>query len=146
MHPYFYAMQKVREILQSKLIRYFVVGGLSGILNYGIFSLFYLGFGVQYAIATIIGGVGAWAVNFPLHKWWTFGDQGRTKTATSLQTVSHASLKVWNNFVAAPLLVTFLVEYVGMPPMVANPLAGITLGLGQNYPVSRWIIFRRPPK
>lgn len=145
MHPYMYAMQRGRHLLQSKLVRYFIAGGVTGILNYGIFSLCYLGFGVQYAVATIIGGVGAWMFNFPLHKWWTFGDQGRTKTATSLQTLSHGALKLWNNLIAAPLLVIFFVEYAGISPMVANPLAGITLGLVQNYPVSRWVIFRRPP-
>ncbi len=144
MHPYLYVLQWARGLLQNKMIRYFAAGGATGILNYGIFSLCYLGFGVQYVIATAIGGVGAWMVNFPLHKWWTFRDDGRTKKATSLQTISHGALKLWNNLGAAPLLVIFFVEYVGMSPMVANPLAGITLGLLQNYPISRWVIFRRP--
>lgn len=146
MHPYIYVMQRIEEILQRKWLRYIIVGVVTGLINYGIFSLFYLGFDIQYAIATAIGGIGAWMFNFPLHKWWTFSDQGRTKKATSLQTISHGLLKLWNNLGAAPLLVIFFVEYMAISPMIANPLAGVTLGLLQNYPMSRWVIFRRPPE
>lgn len=144
LHPYIYALQWVRELPQSKFVRYFLAGGATGVVNYGFFSLLYLGGGVRYPIATAIAGVGAWMINFPLHKWWTFGDQGRTKTATSLQTISHGALKLWNNLGAAPLLVIVLVEYALMPPMLAHPLAGVLLGVFQNYPVCHWIIFRRP--
>lgn len=146
LHPYMYVLQWGRELPQQKLVRYFLAGGFAGIVNYGFFSLLYLVGGVRYPIATAIAGIGVWMVNFPLHKWWTFRDQGRTKTATSLQTISHGALKLWNNLGAAPLLVIALVEYATIPPMIAHPLAGILLGVFQNYPISRFVIFRRPSK
>ncbi len=144
LHPCAYVLQWGRDLLQRKLVRYFLAGGITGVVNYGFFSLLFLGAGVHYPIATAIAGIGAWMLNFPLHKWWTFGDRGRSKKATSLQTISHGALKLWNNLGAAPLLVIVLVEYATLAPMLAHPLAGILLGVCQNYPVSRFVIFRRP--
>jgi putative flippase GtrA len=51
---------------------------------------------------------------------------------------------VWNAYIAAPLLMVFLVEYAGVLPMLANPVVGIFLGVVQNYPINRFAIFRRP--
>ena len=132
--------EKLVAVLSHIWVRYAIVGGISFAIAYGVFYLFQERIG--YVYATMLAGTVAWLFNFPLHKMWTFGDWSKSKTP--LQSGLHFSLKMWNTYGGAPLLMIVFVEFAGVHPLVAKPLVDCLLGTLQNYPINRYLIFRKP--
>ena len=67
-----------RTALSYSTVRYLVVGGLSFLLDLGLLTLFYRGFGVPLALATGIGFWGSVLFNFTLQKRFAFETRGAT--------------------------------------------------------------------
>ena len=133
--------KKVTAALSSREVRYLLVGGVSGILNFAIFYLCFRILGFWYVYATMLAGSVAWLLNFPLHKFWTFSDE--RKGVLPLQGAAHFTLKLWNTYLWDPFLLYGLVEYLGFLPEWAKIAVGLLLGM-QNYLLCRFVIFRRP--
>ncbi len=139
MHPYMYAMQKVNSILQRKWLRYLVVGGATGSLDYGIFSLLYLVLGVWYVYATMIASSVVWVLNFSLHKLWTFKDSSR-KAVTGGQAAIHVSLKAYNGYLLVPYLLYLFAEHYGVSPLIGKLAAAVFVAV-QNFTLYYFVIF-----
>lgn len=133
--------KKAAAVLASREVRYLLVGAASGLLNFLVFYLCFRLLGLWYVYATVLAGSIAWLLNFPLHKFWTFGDDRRS--AMPLQGAAHFSLKMWNTYLLDPLLLYGMVEYLSVLPEFAKIAVGLLLGI-QNYLLCRFVIFRRP--
>lgn len=139
MPAYAYAAQKIKALLRRSTIRYLIVGGATSTLDYGIFSLLYLVFDVWYVYATMIATTSVWALNFRLHKLWTFKDKGK-RAITGAQAVLHASLKAYNGYLLVPYLLYLFAERYGVSPMLGKLAAGLFVAV-QNYTLFYFVIF-----
>ncbi|WP_458136524.1 GtrA family protein [Komagataeibacter sp. NFXK3] len=54
------------------LFRFLLVGGISTIVNYGVFLILFEKCGHQYQVASVCGFLTGVAVGFPLNKKWTY--------------------------------------------------------------------------
>ncbi len=139
MPAYTHAVQKIKALLRRSTVRYAIVGGITSTIDYCIFSLLYLMFGVWYVYATMISASSVWALNFLLHKLWTFKDEGQ-RAVTGAQAVSHAALKVYNGYLLVPYLLYLFAEHYGISPMLGKLGAGIFIAV-QNYTLFYYVIF-----
>lgn len=72
----------VRRVLDHSATRYLVVGGSALLLDLGLLTLFYRGFGAPLWLATACGFWGSFAFNFTLQRRFAFG--GQTPTGRAL--------------------------------------------------------------
>ncbi len=145
MRLYRWVAQWVEWLLRFQIVRYGISGGISHAVDFGVFTLLYKGFDVWYVYATVLSGTLAWMVNFPLHRNWTF-DVRRGAAVTTLQGASHYGLKLWNIYLLTPFLLHWLVEGYGWSPVWIKLFLPVGIGLFQNLPLCRYVIFRKPAK
>jgi len=57
-----------------KFLRFCIVGGISTVVNYGIFYFLYIQVGINYVASSVAGYVSGLLVGYLLNKYWTFTD------------------------------------------------------------------------
>ena len=122
----FEAVAPVLSLIESpEFHRFVAVGIVSFVIHYGLFLLGYWYFSLHYQIATTIGIVLAFVVNFVLNKFWTFGN---ASLGSMLLELSLFSFKKSVFYLLNGFLLYVLVERVHIHPVWAQLI--LILGLG----------------
>ncbi|MEV4755036.1 GtrA family protein [Micromonospora sp. NPDC049559] len=127
----------VRRLLGSGFVRFLLVGGLSAAVDTGLLWLLHGGFGVPVPVATLVGVVTSFVVNFLLNRGWVFAATGSTRG----QLVRYLLLAALN-WVLTVLSVSALVA-VGVYYLVAR-LAVLVVLTVLNFVGYRVWVFRTP--
>jgi putative flippase GtrA len=134
-------IQEIRQAVRQHGVRGFrfaVVGALNTVIDIGIFSLAFYGFGWPLLAANAAGFIIGVGNSYILNKFWTFGDRstgrealarGLAFLATSLIGLALGSLSIW------------LLAMV-MPAILAK-IATVGVTFVWNYWASGRFVFRR---
>jgi uridine kinase/putative flippase GtrA len=121
---------------KGQFSRFLVAGGVSTVVNYLIFAVLNLGFGMGYLVASAVGYVSGFVVGFVLNKRYTF-KSGAGWKAEALKTFAVYGSSLVLNLSA----LAFLVKQAGMPPLHAN-VAAIGVSTIANFLGLKFISFR----
>ncbi len=128
-------------LLSKKIVRFGGVGCLSTSLYYGLFILFEGELGIRYEIASALGFLPAFVVNFVLHKSWTFSNHSYDLRTLAKQLPNFSLNKLL--FFAANLgMLHVCVEWIGLAPWLAQIIAIAVLG-GLSYVSLLYWVFAR---
>ncbi|WP_164984127.1 GtrA family protein [Oerskovia turbata] len=127
----------VRRLLDHSATRYLLVGGSALLVDLGLLTLFYRGFGAPLWLATACGFWGSFAFNFTLQRRFAFG--GQTPTGRAL--LRYCALLVVNSLVNIVVVEAF--ERMGWGFAAGK----IVVTLAQtiwNYLAYRYWVFAAP--
>ena len=126
----------------ARMAQYFVVGGVSAVVDISFFFVFAKLLGFNYLVVATIGFVIATLVNYALSIKFVFTSGvrfGKRKEITLVYLVSAAGL-------AVNLLVLYLaVSVAGLELMLSKVIATATVFLW-NFLTRNYFIFRRPAR
>jgi putative flippase GtrA len=129
-------MQKYAVIFrQSHLFRFLVVGGISTVINYGVFWLLLKQ--NNYQMASAAGFMTGLIVGFFLNKNWTFQYPGPTTIRIVATYISTYVLSL----VLSLVLLSCLVHYFGMMAIYAN-IVCIVFTTCTNYAGIKLLVFQ----
>ncbi len=131
-----------RGLLETNLVRkfaqYFVVGGISALVDWALFALFLYVFEFRYLLSGTISFVFATAVNYVLSIRYVFKKRRRSTHAEVTLVYIASAVGISINL----LVLGGLIEYVGLHAMVSK-LAGTASALGWNFGARYYWIFDR---
>jgi putative flippase GtrA len=137
-----YDEDMVRRIIQAihgrSFLKFFVVGGLSFLIDYGLLLGLYRVAGVPLALATTIGFLIGLVVNFALNKYWTF-DAPRGARHSARQALLYGVL-VGVNLIFTDIFIVALANW-HLSPEVTKPLATGIIMIS-NYLLYQKVIFK----
>jgi putative flippase GtrA len=121
----------------QRFVRYFVVGGVATVVDYGLFaSLFYLG--IHYIVAATISFVFAVAVNYVLSIRFVFESDGTARHREIVLIYLVSGIGIAINLA----ILAVLVEWAQFHPLIGK-LVGTALVLGWNFSARHFWIFAR---
>lgn len=125
--------------LRSKFTGYFVVGGIATIADFGLFSLFYYGFGddLHYLVAATISFVLATGLNYILSIRFVFQSGGRPKHHEIMMVYIASAIGILVNL----CVIAVAVEVFGLHPLIGK-VAGTGTAFGWNFGSRYFWIFR----
>ena len=127
------------------LMRYFLVGAASSLMDYGLFAVLNAVLGIPAAFANVTSYASSSAVNFLMHRRWTF--QTREQQSAPRQLAQYALLVAFS-LLANTWLVTLFVPLAGtliadaVSASVAAKTAAAALLWSVNLVSSNRIVFR----
>jgi putative flippase GtrA len=99
-------------------------------------------FSANYVVATIVAIEMAIVFNYVLHEKWTWNDRpARTLRERWTRLVRFNSMTALTSIAGGVLLTAFLVELMGLPPVAANIISVIALGM-LNFAGADTLVFR----
>lgn len=132
-------VQRLKNLLRFKSVRYGIVGGGGGCASFLLYASLVHG-GVWYLYASPISSWVTYVLSFTLQKTWTF--ESKEVYTAAWQLPAHLCLKlVWNALFVTPLLLYVLVEYWEWNTLLAQPVAGVSIGFFQNFLICKHVIF-----
>lgn len=135
-------MKKIKQVVgladTRSFILYVISGSTSTAMSYGLFSLCYGFFHLQYQVALTIGFFSSALYNFLFNRHFTFRGHSH---AAHVQFVKYTVLLVGNYFANLGIAHIF-VAYVHLSPYLA---VMISLGsmVGVTYIISKYWVFQR---
>ena len=125
--------------LRSKFTGYFVVGGIATIADFGLFSLFYYGFGdeLHYLVAATISFVLATGLNYVLSILFVFESGGRPRHHEVMMVYIASAVGIVINL----CVIALAVEVFGLHPLIGK-VAGTGTAFGWNFGSRYFWIFR----
>lgn len=118
-----------------QFLRYLCTGTLAVIADVGLtFVLLFMG--VQYVVASVMGGITGFFVAFFLHRHVAFRSRGRTHE----DFVRYCMLGAWNLFAQNAMLVV-AVELIGVAPGTAKIFTNVIVILW-NFALYRLFVYR----
>ena len=129
------------EILDSRVLRFALVGVGAAVVDIGVFEIFHRGFGMGYYAPRVISFLAAVTVAWLLNRRFTFDDA--RKSPMHLQWFGYLSANALGgivNFGVYSALVSLVGLFAALPALaiVLGALAGMIL----NYTLSRKAVFR----
>jgi len=124
-------------INKKQLIRFIIVGGLSTVLNYSVFSLFYF-FGVFYVLASVVGYVSGLILGYILNRSWSFSSVIDNKKIEFL----FYSLAYLFSLLLSVASLRLAVDNFGISPWIGNLIA-IAVSTIINFISLKLIIFNK---
>jgi putative flippase GtrA len=119
-------------------VRFGAVGVLQNGLNVAVFAIA-TGVGVHYRVAAVLAGLLAFVASFLLNRRWTF-----MRRDAPIHHQGTRYLLVFASAIAlGVVLLTFFVEVIGMPEIVAQVAAILTVA-PLSFLVQRSWVFRAP--
>jgi putative flippase GtrA len=131
---------KPLDVEVPRLFRYGVTGLITVGLNLLVLYIATDWFHVWYVASSVIGFVISYAINFSLHKFWTF--ESKTIEHTTTQLPLHLSLALINLVLNAVLLYA-LVEYVHVWYLAAQIITAVLIAAESFVLLSRFV-FKEP--
>ncbi|MCS7005744.1 MAG: GtrA family protein [Cytophagales bacterium] len=126
----------INKVIIKQAFRFGVVGGISTIVNYGVYYVLYQFIGLHYQIASAIGFITGVFVGYGLNKYWTF--ESHEKQSAEIA-------KYFGVYIASLLLsLGFLyvcVEVIKISANIAN-LFAICLTTMTNFLGTKFLVFR----
>lgn len=131
-------MHQIKTLLCSKEFRRYLITGFTAFgIEYLLYLLLYRGFGMDYALASVIVYFTVFAVTFIVTRNWTFESDG----AIRRQFVMHLALFLFNLVVGSYFLLRFLVG-IGIPATVA-PILKMGMITCWNFLLFRYVIYKK---
>jgi putative flippase GtrA len=129
-------------VLHKKSLGFFVlVGGLSALVNFGVFGLLWNVFNVNYLIATVGAYLLALAFHFMCNRRFTFQSHGAN---FFIHLKKYLALVVLNLSIAM-LAMHFVVKELNFTPYLGIA-SGIVINVWIGYLVSRFWVFKTTGK
>lgn len=117
--------------------KFLIIGGISTLINYGIFAGLHTWMHVEYLVAAIFGYITGLLFGFLYNRRWTF--------RSTMQKKYHEFASYFGVYIISlglsMLFLRFLVEYALIAPLLANIFA-IGLSTITNFIGCKVIVFR----
>ena len=126
-----------RRLITERLLR-FSAAGLAGFVVQVASLAVLVAFGVNYLLATALAVEMAILVNFVWHEHWTWQDQGPGVLGRLLR---YNTLTAATSIAGSVMITGLLVETLAAPPVVANIISVMSLGL-VNFVGADKLVFR----
>lgn len=133
---------KLRTLYEKHgdILRYLVIGGLTTLIDMGLFALLVSGFGVYYQTANVIVWVLAVSFAFVGNKWVVFRTKTKSPSALWKEAASFFAMRLVTLLFSAAFLygaVDLLVWNENLAKLLCN-IAVVIL----NYILSKLVVFR----
>lgn len=126
-----------KRLFENSLFRFLIVGGLSTVINYVFFYIFYRYFYMNYLFSSAIGFFAGVIFGYWLNKTWTFRFAFPSTTLLIKKYFAVYSISLCLGLIAIYMMVTI----GGVDPLVANFLS-IMLTTCTNYIGIKFLVFR----
>jgi len=128
----------IKAFSQRLLLRFLIVGGASTVVNYGIYTVLYLGAMVHYDVAFIVGFMSGVVVGYLLNRAWTF----QVRSGNHSRDVWRYLITYTASLLSGLACVRWIVEDLSVDPLLAN-LCVICMTTFINYCGTRFWVFNR---
>lgn len=125
-----------QHILEIK--KFLLIGGISTIINYGLFYVLFTVGGIAYIVSAIAGYVIGLLFGYFFNRMWTFESTNSRK----VHEFSKYLLVYMISLIFSMLFLAFLVEYVAIDALIANVFA-IGLSTVMNFVGCKLVVFRK---
>ncbi len=129
-------LSRNRELL-NQFLRYFCVGGISALVDWGLFYVLYLKFGYHYIAAAAGSFLLAVIVNFFLGREFVFKNQ--CKFNVNIEALSIIALNT-TGLLLDLLIISLAIELVHIYPMTAK-IGATGLVFIWNFSMRRWWLY-----
>lgn len=118
--------------------KFIIIGGLSTLINYGVFFILFSAFEIHYLISAILGYIAGFIFGFIFNRSWTFVsiETKRLREFISYLLLYAASLAL------SMFFLKFLVAVIMLQPLHAN-IAAIGLSTTTNFLGCKIFIFKK---
>lgn len=109
-------INKSKQVLEKKFIRYLIIGGLSFVIDFSLFNLFVFLFDIQPLPANMTSIVISMFFNFLMSNYWTFkaGGKGKSKKIVKYLTITSF------NYIVNNATLYFLISRIYLHPSIAK--------------------------
>lgn len=129
-------MKNESVVFVTKCLKFGIVGVISTIANYGLFTLLLKAFGLYYILSAAAGYITGLVLGFYLNKNWTFVAQiDRQKSHLFLYSIVYIISLIFSQ-----MLLFSLVEKLKLDPLLANVFA-ICLSTIMNFMGTNYFVF-----
>ncbi|MCI8388850.1 MAG: GtrA family protein [Clostridiales bacterium] len=135
--------QKIKELFikYRELISYVFFGGLTTLVNWGVYFIFNDVVNIHYQAAQWIAWVAAVIFAFVVNKRYVFNDNDMTKQGLARQTLEFFGVRLISNGVES-LLLALMVETMHMSSNISKIIVSVITVI-LNYFASKLWIFRK---
>lgn len=123
------------------ILRYLIIGGLTTLLDMGVFALLHAVLGVHMQVANVITWVVAVAFAFVGNKWLVFRTDTKDRRELLREGVSFVSMRLLTLLFSAAFL-EIAVKALGWDELVAKAVSTVLVVI-LNYVLSRLVVFRQ---
>jgi putative flippase GtrA len=128
--------------MSERLLRFLLTGSAGFLCQIAALWLLVSMFSVNYVLATIIAIELAIVFNYVLHEKWTWNDRpAATSGERWLRLARFNAMTALTSIVGGVVITAVLVESLGLPPVAANIISVVALGLF-NFAGANSIVFR----
>jgi len=128
----------ISKKLLGEIVKFAIIGGISTVVNYGIFFLLFRHFGLHYLWASACGFLSGVVISYTGNRLWTFDSKEEKK------------LKEFGGYLAVCLVTISIslgflnlqVQTLHVTPLLANFFA-ICLSAGLNFIFVKLFIFKK---
>ncbi len=130
----------MNELINSKksFFRYVIVSGLATAVDFGVLVLLTEVFGIWYLFSATIGAISGGVVGFLLGRNWAFMSTG---SKAMYQAVKYSLVWIGSILLNVGLLY-IIVEWIDIQYVIAKIIVAIVVGLGYNYTLQKYYIFK----
>jgi len=134
-----YMHQSIKHVVNGQVFRFLLVGLACATVEFGLFSLLYAPFGMDYLVANAIAVVIAILMNYFLSREFVFQ---RSKYAIATEIVSFVSFSVLA-IILNQLVLWLLVDQLDIPQVLWCKVVAIVIVSVFNFLTKKYIVFRR---
>ena len=124
----------------TSFLRYNIVAVIATITDFLVFIMLTEGVGIWYVVSTFISAVTGGVVAFIINRNWVFMEKDGKLTGQAVRYIL-----VWGGSI---LLNTFglylIVENTRLSEIIAKVIVAIIVGLGFNFLMNKFFVFRNP--
>lgn len=131
-------LDKIEILLNLELIKFFIVGGLSTIIDWSTFYLIGIVFGIHYILSLLIAYTFGAITNYSLNKIFTFKNKSKK---IALQFITFFSLALISLFISILIMFTF-VEIFNLHEMVSRIITTFIVFI-INFFMHKFITFNK---
>jgi putative flippase GtrA len=131
-------IDKFKKLLKLEFVKFFIVGGISTLIDWGSFFILSIAFGFYYQLSLIISYTFGGLTNYFLNKIFTFHDKSKK---IALQFTTFFSLAFFSLFVSM-FIMYLLIDILFMHEMLSRMITTSIVFL-LNYVMHKYITFNK---
>jgi putative flippase GtrA len=131
-------INKFKKLLKIEFVKFFIVGGVSTLIDWGSFFILSMIFGFYYQLSLVVSYTLGGITNYSLNKIFTFKNKSKN---LALQFTTFFSLALFSLFVSM-LIMYLLVDILSMHEMLSRMLTTALVFL-LNYVMHKYITFNK---